>query len=165
MTTITAPAFDVTTLREYLVRTFGEFGAHVEVFDDLLHRLREYERRDAAVPTLAADAIGILSAEIEQAIVRSGSSMVDKEERKHITRDIKRKLAAVSVLSNMRGEVVRVGNQWRIKSERSDQYYIVLFDLPSDMGACNCQAGATGQMCKHQEAARVLELARVKGGK
>lgn len=165
MTTITAPAFDVTTLREYLVRTFGEFGAHVEVFDDLLHRLREYERRDQAVPTLAADAIGILSAEINKLLVEDASSLNTREDKKYYREKIDRRLAAVSLLTVQRGEMVVADGFWRIKSERTSEYYVARFDFKADMGFCNCDAGKRGRPCKHVEAARVLELARVKGGK
>lgn len=126
---------------------------------DLKSQIASYERQASGVPVIAVQAIELLNREVYQLIVDSGGSMITKDERREITKEIKRKQSAVSALAAQRGEMLRIGNQWRIKSESRDDWYITRWYAESGIGSCNCQAGQNALMCKHQEAARVLDLA------
>lgn len=159
MTTATIAVFDAPQLRASIVETFGAYGAHIQVFDDMAARIKDLERQASGVPVLAVQAIELLNKEVFQLIVDSSASMTTKDERRENAKEIKRKQAAVSVLAAQRGEMLRIGNQWRIKSESRDDWYITRWFAESFIGTCNCQAGQNALMCKHQEAARVLDLA------
>lgn len=126
--------------------------------DELKAQLAEYQCKEQGIPEIVVRAIDRLNNEVSQSIVRLGSTLTDKDEKKAIGREIGRKLAAVGVLTKVRGEIVGVNRQWRIPSEKGDRFYIALWDKQSDLGACNCQAGANGHECKHVEAARALTL-------
>ena len=126
---------------------------------ELKARLLEFERQASGIPEIVIKAIGILNIEIVDKMVRLGSTLADREEKKALSKEIQRKSAAIGVLTKIRGEVVCINRQWRIPSEKGDRFYISLWDAQSDLGACNCQAGSNGLECKHVEAARALTLA------
>ena len=151
--------FDEKALRADIVKQWGEFGAHVEVFDELLAEIQAARQQASSIPEIVIKAIGILNVEIVEKMVRLGSTLADKEEKKALSKEIQRKSAAIGVLAKIRGEVVCINRQWRIPSERGDRFYTSLWDAQSDLGACNCQAGANGHECKHVESARALILA------
>lgn len=126
---------------------------------ELRARLAEFERQASGIPEIVIRAINILNVEIADRMIRLGSALADREEKKALSKEIQRKSAAIGVLTKIRGEVVGINRQWRIPSETGDRFYISLWDAQSDLGACNCQAGANGHECKHVEAARALTLA------
>jgi len=126
---------------------------------ELKARLVEFERQASGIPELAIKAIEVLNNDVARLLVAVGSTLTDQKERKETEKEIKFNLSAISVLTKIRGEIVGIDRKWRIPSERGDQYYITLWDKQSDLGFCNCQAGANGRPCKHVEAARALTLA------